>query len=742
MGFAHDVAPCPSGLFLANVLAPRFHFFFMTDQPPASVEPVPTGVDPLLDRLVFLARFFGRGLDAARVVSGVPLPQGRVTLAELRECAGRASLALTPHAAGPTALRATALPALGVTPEGDALVVLKREGDRLECAQAGIDGTLWLDQGQVAADYPGEWFYVRPLFYFDTRGLLYHKPNPRRWFWDVFLENRSIYAWALLATAMVNLLGAVIPFFTMAVYDRVVPNNALESLWVLTTAVVAATLFDLVIKTLRGYLLETAARRADIAMSSHIFSQTFKLRAASRPASGGVLANVVRDFESVREFFTSTTLTLLGDLPFMFFYIALIALVGGWLALIPLVMVPVILISALALRRPLARVLNENMKESAQRTAHLFETMNGLDTLKSLGADAWSRRKWEMLTVRISENAVRMREWSAFGGNLSATLTGLTTVLLVVFGAVMIGEGSLTMGQLIAVSMLAARAMGPAGQLAGLIIRYEQTRLALTALDKIMEAPVDEQSDSLHVSQLRGNIEFRDVHFAYPDTPPLLKGLNLKITPGEKVGFIGRIGSGKSTLLRMLVNLYGPDQGMVLLDGLSAGQIEPLSLRRKIGYMPQDAMLYHGDIRENILLGATDIPDAALLGAVRFACLEETLAQLPHGLGTQVGERGERLSGGQRQAVCLARAVAHQPNVLLLDEPTSMMDPATEQQLIQNLKRLQNVTLLLVTHRTAMLPLVDRLVVMEQGRILLDGPRDAVIRQLSARAGQAMEVSA
>lgn len=696
--------------------------------------------DAVLDRLVFLARFFGRGVDAAQIIAGIPLPEGRVTRQELAECAGRAGLSLTPCKADPAQLRASALPVLAMTSAGEALVILKREGERLECAQTGIDGLTWLPLATVAEEYAGDWYYVRPVFYFDARSLLYQKAHPRRWFWDVFLENRSTYGWALLATAMINLFGAVIPFFTMAVYDRVVPNNALDSLWVLTTAVVVVTVFDLFIKMLRSYLLEAAGRRADIAMSSHIFAHTLKLRAASRPASGGVLANVVRDFESVREFFTSTTLTLLGDMPFMFFYIAMIALVGGWLALVPLVMVPVILITALLLRRPIGKVLNENMKETAQRTAHLFETMNGLDTVKSLGADAWSRRKWEMLTVKISENAVRMREWSTFGTNLSATLTGLTTVLLIVFGALMIAEGQLTMGQLIAVSMLAARAMAPAAQLAGLIIRYEQTKLALSALDKVMESPVDEQVDSLHISNLRGQIEFRDVHFAYPDSPPLLKGLNLKIAPGEKVGFIGRIGSGKSTLLRMLVNLYGPDQGTVLIDGLSIGQIEPLSLRRRIGYVPQDVVLFHGDIRENILLGTTDVSDEQLLGAVRFACLEETLAQMPNGLGTQVGERGERVSGGQRQAVCIARAVAHLPNVLLLDEPTSMMDPATEQMLIQNLRRLQNVTLLLVTHRTAMLPLVDRLVVMDQGRVVLDGPRDVVLKQL--QSGQAQNAKA
>ena len=292
----------------------------------------------------------------------------------------------------------------------------------------------------------------------------------------------------------------------------------------------------------------------------------------------------------------------------------------------------------------------------------------------------------------------------------------------------------MTVGQLIAVTMLSSRAIGPVAQIAGLIIRWEQTKLALHALDQIMAAPVDEQAGCVQLAALQGAVELRDVQFAYPDTQPLLKGVNLKIAPGEKVGFIGRIGSGKSTLLRLLLNIYTPQQGAVLIDRIAVNQIDPLSLRRQIGFVPQDVTLFHGSMRENILLGAANVSDADLLRAVRLACLEETLAQLPEGLGTEVGERGERLSGGQRQAVAIARALVRQPRLLLLDEPSSMMDPATEHLLIQHLRELKDTTLLLITHRTAMLPLVDRLVVLDQGRVVLDGPRDEVLRRLQQGA--------
>lgn len=711
---------------------------------PTDPQPLPGAqpADPVLDRLVFLTHYHGRAMGAERLTAGVPLPDGRVTADQLAECAARAGLAVNASDLPAQQVKASMLPALIVGEGGtDAVAVISREGDRFECALAGVDGSHWLDLDRLVADHPGRWFFLRPVFHFDVRSLLYHLPQPRRWFWDVFKANRGIYQWALLATVVINLLAIVIPFYTMAVYDRVIPNNALDSLWVLTTAAVAVTLFDLVNKLLRSYLLEAAARKADVALSSHIFAHSLRLRAASRPASGGVLANVVRDFETVRDFFTSTTLTLLGDLPFMLFFLAVIALVGGWLVLIPLATIPLALGIAWSLRGPLGKAINENMKESAARTAHLFEVMNGLDTVKGLGAEAWARRKWEGLTLQIADNNLKTREISTFGNNTVAMLVGLNTVLIVMFGAMLVASNEMTLGQLIAVSMITSRAIAPVAQIAGLIIRWEQTKVALHALDKVMESPTDGGEGDLFVPSLKGAVELRDVQFAYPGTPPLLKQVNLRINPGEKVGFIGRIGSGKSTLMRLLINLYAPDQGAVLVDGIAVGQMDPLGLRRRIGYVPQDVTLFHGDIKENILLGASDVDDGQLLEAVRLACLEETLSQLPQGLATQVGERGERLSGGQRQAVAIARALVRRPSLLLMDEPSSMMDPATEHQLIQNLRGLKQATLLLVTHRTAMLPLVDRLVVLDQGRIVLDGPRDEVLRRLQTNAQGALERS-
>jgi len=709
-------------------------------QPPQAPRIEADAADPLLLGLAFVAQFFGQPASVDNLRAGVPLNSGgRVGAGALLECAARASLAVTALDGDAADLRATMLPVLALGGEGSVLVVLNRDGERFECHVPGIEGSRWFEAAALEREIGGgtRWFAVRPTLHFDQRSLLYTFDQPRRWFWDVFNRNRWVFKWALLGTVALNIFGALLPFFSMAVYDRVVPNNAIDSLWVLTSAAVLLIGFELLMKIIRGYLLESAAKRMDVALSSAIFSQCLKLRAANRPASGGVLANVVRDFEAVREFFAASTLTIMGDLPFVLIYLVVIWLIGGWLVLVPIVMIPLMFGLTALVQKPLARRVAQASQESAQRTAHLFETMNGLDAVKALGAEAWSRRKWEQLTVTIADNSLHTRELVANSGYASASMLTLANIALVVVGALLIGEQHLTMGQLIGVTMLASRALSPIAQMAGMLVRWQQTKLSMGSIDQIMKAPTDDATGALHAPKLTGRVEFRDVSFAYPNTPPLLDKLNLHIRPGERVGFIGALGSGKSTLLKLILNLYGPDTGAVLVDDMVATQLEPLSLRRQLGYVPQDVTLFHGNIRDNIELGRNQHGDEALLAAVRTSCLDGILTQLPNGLGTQVGERGDRLSGGQRQAVAIARALVNKPPVLLLDEPSSMMDPATEQRLIARLRGLKDTTLLLVTHRMAMLPLVDRLVVMDRGRIVADGPRDEVLKALASSGSPA-----
>ena len=702
----------------------------------ASAAPSTLHAAAIADAIVFLARFFGVAVQAERLRASVAAQADPAAPDGIGQALAHATLAGTELPADKPR-RPTEMPALLINGAGQALVVLAMSDGKYECHVPGIAGSSWLDGATLAQEVPGgRWLAVRPVMFFDQRSLLYSMPVAGRWFWDVFNRNRWVFRWALLGTLVLNVIGALVPFYAMAVYDRVIPNNATASLWVLTIAVVVLTGFELALRLLRGELVETASRRMDVALSSNIFAQCLRLRAASRPASGGTLANTVRDFESVREFFASTTLTTLGDLPFLLLFLLVIALVGGWLVLVPLAAIPILLLVAFASRAALARHVAASMQESGQRTAHLFETMNGLDTIKALGAEAWSRRKWESLTVAIAANSVETREIVSRVNYINTAVLALSGVAVVATGALLMGEHLLTLGQIIAVSMLTGRALAPVSQIAGLIMRWEQTKLSYHALNKIMEAPTDDDAASLQAPPLSGRIEFRDVGFAYPNSPPLLDKLNLQIRPGERVGVIGKLGSGKSTLLRLLLNQYGPLSGSVLFDDLASTQLDPLSLRRQIGYVPQDVTLFHGTLRENIELGRSQPDDASLLDAIRLACLDDIITQLPHGVATEVGERGERLSGGQRQAVAMARALLAKPPMLLLDEPSSMFDPATEQRLIARLRTLQDTTIVLVTHRMAMLALVDRLIVFDKGRIVADGPRDEVMRVLNSQAAR------
>ena len=690
------------------------------------------------DCVVFLARFLGVQVPVDRLretLESRPLTPGMNAPYELAQhLLHQAGMVGTPLPAGRTR-RPTQLPALLIGPDGGALVALAmRDDGRFECHMPDIQGSSWLSAAELALEVPDAvWVAVRPAIHFDQRSLLYTLPQAGRWFWSTFNRNRWIFGWALMGTLVLNVFGVLIPFYSMAVYDRVIPNNAMGSLGVLTTAALVLIAFELVMRLLRSHLLEAAARRMDVALSAKVFAQCLRLRAADRPASGGVLANTVRDFEAVREFFATSTLAVLGDLPFVVLYLLAIALVGGMLAFVPLVAIPILLGVAWSSRAPLARKVNESMQASSQRTAHLFETMNGLDTVKALGAEAWSRRKWESLTQKIAFNSLETREITSRVTYINTAVLALVGVAVVAVGAILMNEQAMTLGRIIAVSMLTARALSPISQIAGLVVRWQQTRYSYEALEKIMSAPTDEANTTLQAPPLRGALEFRDLGFAYPRSTPLIERLNLKIRPGERVGVIGKLGSGKSTLLKLVVNQYSATIGSVLVDDLVTTHLQPLSLRRQIGYVPQDVTLFHGTMRENIELGRVQSSDEALLSAMRTACLDEVVSQLPEGVGTQVGERGERLSGGQRQIVAIARALLMRPRLLLLDEPSSMIDPATEQKLIARLRGLKDTTIVVVTHRMAMLALIDRLVVMDQGRIVADGPRDAVLKALSQR---------
>jgi ATP-binding cassette subfamily C protein LapB len=521
----------------------------------------------------------------------------------------------------------------------------------------------------------------------------------------------------------------------MNVYDRVVPNQAIETLWALSLGVVTVFVFDFILRTLRSYFVDAAGKVADVKLSSRMFSQVLEVQMAAKPGSSGAFANNLREFETLRDFFTSATLVAVIDLPFVFLFVMIVGFIGGPIAIVPAVAIPIVIATGLLMQLPLRRATQMTFKEAAQKHGHLIESINGLETIRAAGAEGRTQRFWEDAVDATSVSTTKARFYATFGVNVAALAQNMTTVGVVIYGVHQIGEGLLTVGALVACTIITGRAMAPLGQVAGILTRYHQARAAYQALTQLMALPVERPIDKtfLHRPSLEGNVTFRSVGFAYPgEQIRALDSVSFHIGAGERVGLIGRVGSGKTTIEKLMIGLFQPDEGAVMLDGTDLRQIDPADLRRQIGTVLQDVMLFRGSIRDNITLGAEHIDDERMLEAARLAGVDAFAARHPLGYDAQVGERGAHLSGGQRQAVAVARALLHDPPILLFDEPTSAMDNSSENRFKRQLESiLPGKTLILVTHRTSLLSLVDRLIVMDGGRVVADGVKDDVLRALA-----------
>jgi len=692
-------------------------------------------VDPLLACLEYLTRHFDRPYSAEVLRAGLPVGDEKLRPALLVRAAERAGFTVKIAARALDAVPAHALPAILILDRGEACVLIARNADAARVFWPETGGVSDLPPAQFAPRYAGYAIYVRPVHRRDA-GTAGAARAPRgHWLRSVLWGNAGIYGQAALGAVLINLFALAIPLFTMIVYDRVVPNNAIETLWVLALGAAIVLGFDLFVRILRGYYIDTAGKRADVTLASRLFDRVLDIELAARPRSAGALASTLRDFESLRDFLTSATLTAVIDLPFALFFIVVIALLGGPLALVPLLALPLVIGFALAAQVPLTRLVEEGFREGAAKNAILFEALGGLETIKSIGAEGRMRLKWETAVARNALVGVKARFWSQLALNAAAFVQQGAAVAILVLGAILVGLGSLTIGALIACVILNGRAIGALAQIASLGVRLNQARASYRALDAVMSLPTERSAERsfLHRPRLSGNIAFREVTFAYPgQSAPALKNVSFAIAAGERVGLIGRVGSGKSTVHKLVLGLYAPGAGAVLVDGTDLRQIDPVDLRRNIGCAPQDVVLFAGSVRENIALGAPGASDAAVRRAALAAGVEEFIAQHPQGYDFQLGERGDGLSGGQRQAIAIARALIDDPPILLLDEPTSSMDNAAETALRARLAALAHgKTLLLVTHRASLLPLVDRLIVLERGQVVADGPKQKVLDALA-----------
>lgn len=555
------------------------------------------------------------------------------------------------------------------------------------------------------------------------------------WLAGPLRRNRSMYIKVAVAAAMINFFSLIVALFTMTVYDRVVPNNATESLIGLTIGLGIVLLFDFVLKMLRSYFVDVAGARVDRDIGRAVFDRILSMRLDLSRRSTGGLAGLIREIESLRDFFTSATLTTLVDLPFVVITLAAIALIGGWLVVVPLVLIPVVILAALATQPVMRRLSSRTLGEALGKQAVLVETIGSLETVKSANAGSLVARRWDAAMKGHSQAALRQRLTSNLSINVAGSAQTMAYTGIVILGVFAIANQSLTMGGLIACSILAGRAVAPLGAIAGLLTRMNAARTAYRQINQLMESPDEgpQLGSALVPGSVEGAIEFRDVDYRYPGAAEMaLTGVSFRLQPGEHVALIGPVGSGKSTIAKLLIGLYQPTSGLVMIDGNDIRQLAPDALRSKIGALLQDNVLFTGSIRENILLGRDDVDDDEMIRAARAALAHDFIASMPNGYNVELADRGEGLSGGQRQGIATARALVGRPPILIFDEPTSAVDTDTEARLMANLREeFVGRTLILITHRPSLLGLVDRVILMSRGRVAMDGTPESITRNVT-----------
>ncbi len=702
--------------------------------------------DPLLECLVIFAKVHNRPISVEALIAGLPVEPGAdgpelfsidSPKGLFSRVASRAGFASRLIHRDLNKLSRLLLPCILVLKNGNACILesLDRKNQRAKVIFPEIgEGEEWLELSQLSNEYLGYAFLLKKELQQERTESKGVSKGSSHWFWGTLAKSRDIFASVLLSSILINLFILATPMFTMNVYDKVVPNDAIETLWVLAAGIVTIYIFDTLLRFVRNYLLEIAGKKSDIIMSSIIFSHVLNLKMDQWPASIGAFASQLREFESIRNFFTASTIATLVDLPFAIIFLLVIYYIGGPLIAVPLIIIALLMLYSFILIRPLKASVEATYEATANKNAHLIETLRTIKTVKSLGATNYSQWVWEESSGTIANRSMRARMLSSSITVVTNLMVQFNTIGLIVFGIYRISDLELSLGGLIAIVMLSSRAVAPMGQIAALITSFEQTRTSFRALDELMQKSVERPEGKSYVRRpgFEGAVHFRDVDFSYPESPKKsLAGISIKINAGEHVGVIGKVGSGKTTLMKLIIGLYQANGGAIAIDNIDINQIDPADLRRNIGYLSQDIELLRGTIRENIAYKDLHVNDEKLLRAASISGVDLFVNQLPQGFDTQVGEDGGSLSGGQRQAIALGRAVLLNEPVLILDEPTNSFDNTTESIIKKRLfEYTRERTLLLVTHKAPMLELVERLIVMDEGRIVMDGPKEDVLNAL------------
>ncbi len=702
--------------------------------------------DPLLECLVIFARLHGRPVSVDALIAGLPVKPGadgpelfsidqpKGLFSRVASRAGFASRLI--HREIPNLSRLL-LPCILVLRNGNACILeaIDRKNKKAKVIFPEIsEGEEWLDLEILEQEYLGYAFLLKREFSQESESRKTIRMDSSHWFWGTLAKSRDIFASVLLSSILINLFILATPMFTMNVYDKVVPNDALETLWVLAVGIVIVYVFDTLLRFVRTYLLEIAGKKSDIIMSSIIFAHVLNLKMDQWPGSVGAFASQLREFESIRNFFTASTIATLVDLPFAVIFLIAIYYIGGPMIAVPLIIIALLLTYSLFLVKPLKKSVEATYEATANKNAHLIETLHSIKTVKTLGASNYSQWIWEESSGTIANKSMRVRVLSASIAVVTNLLLQFNTVGLIVFGIYRISDLELSLGGLIAIVMLSSRAVAPMGQIAGLITSFEQTRTAFAGLDELMQKSIERPESQIYVSRsgFDGSIKLKGINFSYPEFPQAaLTDVSFKINPGEHVGIIGKVGSGKTTLLKLIIGLYQANSGSIAIDDIDLNQIDPADLRKNIGYLSQDIDLMRGTIRRNIAYKDLHANDEKLIKAAHISGVDLFVNQLSLGFDSEVGEHGSFLSGGQRQSIALARAVLLDEPILMLDEPTNSLDNTTESIVKKRLyEYTRDRTLVLVTHKAPMLDLVERLIVMDEGRIVMDGEKHKILEAL------------
>lgn len=696
-------------------------------------------IDTVLDCIGYLAREADRPSAPVLICAGLALtPDGQLPFHQIEPALDQIGMRAEPVSR--RRLRSWPVrkcPAILELSDGRAVVLLDvKDSDGLVYAP-GMAGPTWVALETLEPAYAGRGVVVEsdPAKERESERP-WEKARRNHWFWSEVWKVRREFWPVIVAAVVVNLLALALPLFTMTVYDRIIPNQAITTLWVLAFGVFLAFVFDFVLRIARAQVIDDIGRKLDARLAQKLFEKVMNLPMAERQGSTGAFAKRVSEYETVRDFFASTTVVLVVDVFFLFLFLGLITLLAGWLVVIPVVGIILMFIAGMSLQKAMARAAVEAQADSSLQHSVLVESISGAETLKSARAEGQMLGRWKRYAEMSARTQERMRRLTAIAVNLASVSQQLISVGLLIGGFYRFNAGLMSMGAIIAIVMLAGRSLQPIGQLAFLITRQRQALATLASLQQMMEV-ADERQSALRsiVPQIRsGSIQLVNASFRYPAASrDTLSDINLSIQPGERIGIIGRVASGKSTLGRMLCGLYPPTGGEFLIDGLDSRQYHPHQLREQFRFVAQDADVFSGTVRDNLRLGSARAEDDQLIDAVVRSGADIFLSRDAAGFDLDVGEKGGRLSGGQRALLILARAVVSPSKMLFLDEPTGSMDTQTEQYFINHLKTAlaKDQTLVVATHRHNMLSILDRLIVIDAGRIIADGPRDEVLKTLT-----------